>query len=136
MLRHLRHTLSLLRRHISAHESFSDESILMKTGDLFKKRSIPHEIIVVMLLWAVYPGNPYAYYTLLHWACCAYFAYLAFRANDLGKIEWVWILSFAAFIYNPVIPVHLNREIWSVVNIATAIAALISIRTLGGGDNA
>lgn len=32
-----------------------------------------------MLLWALYPENPYGYYVLLRLVCCPIFAYLANR---------------------------------------------------------
>jgi hypothetical protein len=83
-----------------------------------------------MLLWALYPGNPYAYYILLRWVCCAVFAYLAFQSLEQGKIGWVWIMGTTALIYNPILRVHLNRELWSVVNVVTIGIALTSIFTL------
>lgn len=91
---------------------------------------IPQAIATLMLLWALYPGNPYGYYILLRVICCAVFAFLAFRAFALDKVNWIWILGVTAFIYNPVFRVHLTREIWSVVNIATILIAIVSIFVL------
>jgi uncharacterized membrane protein YwzB len=76
-----------------------------------------------MLLWALYPGNPYGYYVLLRWVCCAAFAYLALQALSLEKQGWVWVLGITAVVYNPVVRIHLNREIWSVVNVITICIA-------------
>ncbi len=52
---------------------------------------IPQLIAGLMLLWALNPENPYAYYVLLRWVCCAAFAYLAFQALAQGKRDWVWV---------------------------------------------
>lgn len=82
---------------------------------------IPQIIAIVMLLWSLYPGNPYGYYVLLRIIVCAICAFLAFSAWNIEKDKWVWILGVTAVIYNPIIPVHLTREIWSVVNVATII---------------
>jgi uncharacterized membrane protein YhaH (DUF805 family) len=85
-----------------------------------------------MLLWALNPENPYSYYILLRWVCCAAFTYLALKAHAQGKEGWVWVLGVAAVIYNPIVRIHLTREIWSVVNIATVIIATLSVFALKG----
>ena len=86
-----------------------------------KRNWIPPAIVTPMLLWAFYPDNPYGYYTLLRCVCCAAFVYLAIKALVCDKTGWVWILGVMAVIYNPFIRIHLNREIWSVVNVVTII---------------
>lgn len=83
-----------------------------------------------MLLLALNPQNPYGYYILLRWVCCACFAYLAIRAHAFEKTGWVWTLGITAVVYNPVIRIHLTREIWSFVNVATVAVALTSIFVL------
>jgi len=83
-----------------------------------------------MLLLALYPENPYAYYILLRWVCCAVFVYLAFQSLERDKIGWVWVLGITALIYNPILRVHLNRELWSVINVVTIGIALTSIFAL------
>ena len=80
----------------------------------------PQAVACAMLLWALNPEHPYAYYVLLRWVCCPIFAFLALRARRLGLEGWVWVLGVTAAIYNPIIPVHLTREIWSLVNLVTA----------------
>ena len=83
-----------------------------------------------MLLWALNPENPYGYYIMLRWVCCAVFAYLSFEAFAKEKKEWVWVLGVTAAIYNPVVPIHLTREIWSIVNVVTIIITVASIFVL------
>ena len=84
-------------------------------------------IPIIMLLWALNPSNPYAYYKLLRWVCCGIFAYLAFQSFDRKKQGWVWLLGITALLYNPIFPVHLNRAIWSDVNIVTVIILITFI---------
>ena len=90
----------------------------------------PQAVVSVMLLWALYPGNPYGYYTLLRFVCCGIFAYLAVQSLALEKQGWSWVLGITAVVYNPIIPIHLTREIWSVVNIVTIGIAVMTIFTL------
>lgn len=84
-------------------------------------------IPVIMLLWALNPNNPYAYYILLRWVCCGIFAYLAFQAFAEKRQGLVWLLGITALLYNPVFPVHLNRALWSIVNVITVIIIITSI---------
>lgn len=95
-----------------------------------KRIWIPQAIAAVMLLWALNPQNPYGYYILLRWVCCAVFAYLALKALAQEKEGWVWVLAIAAMVYNPVIRIHLTREIWSVINVATVVIAAWSVFVL------
>lgn len=95
-----------------------------------KKIRLPQVIAIIMLLWALNPGNPYAYYILLRWVCCGIFIYLAVQANELKKKDWIWVLGILAAIYNPIIRVHLTRTIWSFVNVITIGIALASIFVL------
>lgn len=87
-------------------------------------------IAIVMLLWALYPENPYGYYILLRWVCCAAFAFLAIQAFARNKTPWVWIFGVVAVVYNPIFRIHLTREIWSVVNVATILVAAVSVFAL------
>lgn len=99
-----------------------------------KRIWIPQAIAILMLLWAMYPENPYGYYVLLRVICCALFMYLCFASIRLKVSIWAWILGVTAFVYNPIIPLHLNRDLWTVVNIITVIIATVSIFTLRGKD--
>ena len=95
-----------------------------------KQLWMPQVICIIMLLWALNPDNPYAYYILLRWVCCGIFAYLAFQAFEQKQQGWVWVLGITALIYNPIIPVHLNRELWSVMNVVTIVISGASVFAL------
>jgi hypothetical protein len=100
----------------------------------FRRIWIPQAIAVVMLLWALNPENPYGYYVLLRFVCCAVFVYLAIEALNQKKEGCVWVFGVTAVIYNPLIRIHLTREIWSVVNIVTIILAIYSTFILKAGS--
>src|SRR5262245_28268928 len=92
---------------------------------------LPQLIACLMLLWALNPANPYGFYVLLRWVCCGIFAYLAYKGYEQGHSAWGWILGLVAAVYNPVVRVHLTREIWSGVNIATigiSVASVFALR--------
>jgi hypothetical protein len=99
-----------------------------------KRTWIPQTVAVLMLLWALNPGNPYGYYVLLRWVCCGVFIFLATQAVAFGVQSWAWTYGIMAGVYNPILRIHLNREIWSVVNVVTIIVAVVSVFALKPGN--
>lgn len=92
-----------------------------------KRIWIPQVIVAVLLLWGVYPHNPYGYYIFLRWACFAGLVYLTVRAAAAKKEGWACMLGLAALAYNPFARIHLPREAWSGINVVTAAVVLTSI---------
>lgn len=95
-----------------------------------RTRFIPQVVAILMLLWALNPETPYGYYLLLRIIICGICAFLAFRALKIGNEIWVWILGVTAVIYNPIFRIHLTREIWTVVNIATVVMLAVTVGVL------
>lgn len=62
---------------------------------------------------------PYSYYVLLRVLVCGVCIYLAVQEYERGRTGWVWVLGGFAVLYNPIFRIHLNREVWSIVNIVT-----------------
>jgi hypothetical protein len=60
--------------------------------------------------------HPYSFYALLRWICCAAFAYAAFMASEKNRVLWLWIFGVLAVLFNPIIPVHLQRDTWQIVD--------------------
>ena len=84
-----------------------------------------------MLLAALLPW-PYGYYNFLRFCVCGVAAFLAYQqwTHDNVASKWVVVLIAIALLYNPFVPVYLTREIWSVLNIGTAIALVGHYRSL------
>ena len=95
-----------------------------------KRNWLPQAIASGMLLWALYPGNPSGYYTLLHWVCCGTLIYQACKAVSQKRHPLVWILGIMALVYNPIFRLHFNRELWSAINIITSVIVVVSIFAL------
>ncbi len=103
-----------------------------ETGFSFNSRllSIRHHasawlLPVTLLLLALLPW-PYGYYTFLRLAVfslAAWFAYEQWKLDDAVS-KWVVALGVLALLYNPLLPIHLSREIWGVLNIASAAVLL------------
>ena len=63
---------------------------------------------------------PYGYYELLRIFIFCVGAYLAVRSHQSDREGWAWAFGALALIYNPIVKIHLGRELWSAVNIGTA----------------
>ena len=86
---------------------------------------------IVMLLAALLPW-PYGYYNFLRFCVCGAAAFLAYQqwTHDDAASQWVVVLAAIAVLYNPLVPIHLTRDIWSVLNVATAAAFAGHLRSL------
>ena len=81
---------------------------------------IPALVTATVLLGALAPW-PYGYYQLLRFVVCGISVYVAFMAYNWQKIWATWLFGFIALLFNPLIPVHLSREIWQPIDIICAV---------------
>ena len=86
-------------------------------------------LILALLPW------PYGYYTFLRLTICAVSGWLAYTqwTHDNALTGWVVGLGAMSLLYNPFLPIHLTREIWSVLNLLSAaflLAHLYALRQL------
>jgi len=78
-------------------------------------------VITGILLLAALGHWPYGYYKLLRFVVCGVGAYTAYTAYNQQKIWAVWVFGFIAVLFNPLIPIHLSREIWQPIDIVCAL---------------
>lgn len=100
-------------------------------GAVFRHHWILWAGPVLMLVAALFPW-PYGYYNFLRFCVCGAAAFLAYQqwTHDNAASKWVVALVGIALLYNPLIPIHLTREIWTVANVGTAIAFVGHFRSL------
>jgi hypothetical protein len=85
---------------------------------------IPSLIAAAMLFIAL--GHlPYGYYQLLKIIVCGAAVYMAYLAYKWQKIWAVWLLGFIAVLFNPLLPIHLSRDIWQPIDIACAFVFFV-----------
>lgn len=82
-----------------------------------------------MLLIALAP-LPYGYYQLMRLVVCICAGVIAYRRHgEEGFTAWTIALTALAVLFNPLIPIHLTREVWSVLNvISSALLAFNFVR--------
>ena len=70
---------------------------------------------------------PYSYYTLMRFLCCIVAAYGAYLASERKQAHWMWIFGVMALLFNPFLPVRLDRSTWAVLDVAAALLMLGSL---------
>jgi uncharacterized membrane protein YccC len=91
------------------------ESVLEKRPHL-----IPAIIAALMLLGAV--GDwPYGYYQLLRWVTCGAAVFVAFMAYNWQKLWATWLFGIIAVLFNPLVPIHLTKELWQPIDVICAL---------------
>ena len=66
---------------------------------------------------------PYGYYALLRIVvalCCAIIVFQAHTVANRGLTVWSVVLIVMAILFNPIFPVHLTRDAWAVIDLASA----------------
>ena len=121
------------RRHVSRRESewLDIDTRSESPNAVFRHHWILWVGPVVMLVAALFPW-PYGYYNLLRFCVCGAAAFLAYQqwTHDDAASKWVVILVAIALLYNPLLPIHLTREIWTVLNIGTSLVFVGHLRSL------
>jgi hypothetical protein len=84
----------------------------------------------IALISAIPPVWPYGYYTLLRVGICLLCATLAYVANHLKTKNWMVTFTIIAVIFNPLLPLHLGKELWALVDLVSAIVLLVSFKQL------
>lgn len=89
---------------------------------IFKKQPhlIPSLIAALMLLGAL-AHWPYGYYQLLRFVTCGVAVYVAYMAYSWQKMWVVWLFGFIALLFNPLIVIHLSRELWQPIDFVCAV---------------
>ena len=71
---------------------------------------------------------PYGYFTLLRLVACGVFAWASFVTADRKHKVLPWIFGLAALLFNPIVKVHLSKELWALVDIAAGILLLATAK--------
>ena len=85
-------------------------------------------ITSIMLLACLVDGLPYAYFQILRWVVCGVCGYRAYLSFKLEQKSWMWVFVCLVILFNPIAPIYLDREVWAVIDVVTAVVLLTSLR--------
>ena len=93
-------------------------------------RQRPHAVPAIsaaLLLLIALGHHPYGYYTFLRWAVCiaaVVVALVAWRSDA----EWAtWPFAGIAILFNPFVPIYLQRSTWRPIDVICAIAFVLAV---------
>lgn len=81
----------------------------------------------IALLLAIPPVWPYSYYQLLRVFIFLSGGLIALAALNLQKNNWVFVMVVLAILFNPFKPIHLEKQVWIVIDFVSAFIFLGSI---------
>lgn len=97
---------------------------------LDKRPHLIPAIIAALVLLGALGQWPYGYYQLLRWVTCAASVWVAFLAYAWQK-KWVTVLfGIIAVLFNPLIPIHLTRELWQPIDVICALLFVVVVIVL------
>jgi hypothetical protein len=83
------------------------------------------------LLLGTLASPPYGYYTMLRWVVFGIAGFSAYEAVSVRRVGWAWTCVIVGMVFNPFMPVHLERVIWlwaDFICAALLIAACLGLR--------
>jgi len=82
------------------------------------------------LFVALIDGWPHGFFSFLRFVVFVATVYVAWMTLEEKKEKWVWVFGFLAVLFNPFVVIHLNRELWSIIDLIVGVFMLISIFAL------
>ena len=79
-----------------------------------------------LLIWA-YGRHRYIFYQLVKLIVVAVTVYGVYYTHKLQNKTWMVVFAVIAILFNPFVPVHLNRQTWEVFDLVAAAVLLLSV---------
>lgn len=99
------------------------------------KKNIVLFLGALFLFMAQIDGWPYEFFTFLRFfitGCSICIAWIFFIEK---KELLVWIFGFITILFNPFIPIYLDRSIWKIIDLIIGLFYIISIFLFGTSRN-
>ena len=80
----------------------------------------PFIITIIALVVGSFKIRSYEFYILLRLLVCGVAVYGAIQAHSQERTGWACLLGGVAVLFNPLIPIHLTKSVWVVLDLATA----------------
>ncbi len=83
--------------------------------------------LIIFLLYASSELPHYSYYILLRVVVFSNGIFGSYISYKIDKQEWIFIFGTISLLFNPLIPIHLTKNLWSYVDLITAGIFVISM---------
>jgi len=86
----------------------------------------PSIISGVLLLLGILNIWPYDYYIILRWVVCGVAVFNAVGFSKPKLTGWVLVFGALAFLFNPLVPIYMNKSSWVGIDLISAVLFFIS----------
>ena len=73
---------------------------------------------------------PYSYYMLLRLIAFGIFTFAAFVSFDRKNKALPWVYGLLALLFNPLIKIHLPKEVWALVDVGAGVLLLATAKAV------
>ena len=80
--------------------------------------------VSVLLLFGALGEHPYGYFSSLRWVVCASAALVVWVGTEVRKPGVTAPFAVLAVLFNPLIPIYLDRATWRPIDVAAALMFL------------
>ena len=84
-------------------------------------------LISGVLLFLALGYRPYFYYTILRWVVMGTSLYSGWVFSKLKMSNWAWTFFIISILFNPIIPVYLNKSIWQLIDLLVGGVIMFSL---------
>ena len=86
--------------------------------------SVMKNIVAIFLLIATL-NIPYNYYVIMRFIVTGFALYTCYLLQKGEKDYWFFIFIGIAILFNPILPIHLEKEIWIIFDLLTSLIILV-----------
>lgn len=91
------------------------------THEQVQNRILFSKIVIGLLIAAMLPIWPYFYYQFLRLAVFGAAAFSAYLYDEEKNQQWMLVMIVIAIVFNPVMPLYLDRQLWTILNLVAAL---------------
>lgn len=90
-------------------------------------------IAAILLVLAIPPGWPYGFYQFLRLTIFITAAIVAWGFYNSKLTPWAWVFGSVAFLFNPLIPIHLDKSSWVPIDFMAAMLFFLAAYSVKKG---
>ncbi|MCZ2223431.1 MAG: hypothetical protein LC122_07350 [Chitinophagales bacterium] len=92
------------------------------------KASVILRLISGILLLIAIGSHPYSYYILLRWIVCGTSLFSGWVFSEIKQHNWAWAFFIIGILFNPIIPVYLDKTSWVLIDLISAALLFYSLK--------
>lgn len=87
----------------------------------------PALLSILFLLLVPFFRWPHGFYVMLRFVVSLCAVFYVWTASSLGKTTWTWVMAGVTLLFNPIVPIRMQRSDWRMVDVVVAATFAIWI---------